>query len=121
MALFELIQFSVVMRSLQTVSFLSIFAIRIPNYILNFPSMFLKLITGLIAFIGGKISFTDMLARAFKDHYKEAIRDASDLANRHIAVTIFEWLEKHPLPETGRRFLVFGAFAILSLCDLFTS
>lgn len=121
MALFELIQFSVVMRSLRTVSLLSIFTIRIPNYILSFPSMFLKLISGSIVFMGGKISFTDMIARSFRDHYNDAIRGASDSANRHITVIIFEWLEKHPLSERARRVLVFGAFAILSLCDLFTS
>ena len=121
MALFELIQFSVVMKSLKTVTFLSIFAIRVPNYILNFPRVFLKLISGFITFMGGNIRFTEMLTRSFRDHYEDAIEGASNSANRHITVRIFGWLEKHPLPETARRSLVFGAFAVLSLCDLFTS
>jgi hypothetical protein len=121
MALFELIQFSVVMRSLRIVSFLSIFTIRMPNYIMSIPSISLKLISGSTAFITRQIRFKDMLVRSFKNHYENAIRGASNSAKSHLTVRAFEWLEKHPLSERARRLIVFGAFIILSLADLFTS
>ena len=121
MALFELLQFSTVMRALKTVSFLSIFTIRTPSYIMNIPVIIMRLTAGLIAVLGGGIGFKDMITRAVKVHYGDATRGALASANAHIMVRLFEWLEQHPLRENVRRSIVFGSFVVLSLGDLLTS
>ena len=121
LAIFELIHFSVVMRGLKIVSFLSIFAITLPTILINLPNLVFRLLVGaLINITGGGLTW-DEIIKSLKSFRDKAFFEAKDEASQHSLVATFHWLETHPLSDNTRRVIVFLSFAILALCDLFTS
>ena len=120
-ALFEIFEFSSVMRNLKVVSHLSIFTLRLPHLLLNLPNLVTRFALGIVAGIGSQMSFGDAVRSVFRNYVLTAADRAAQQASQHRLVLIFQWLERHPLSETWRKIIVFFAFAILSLFGIFTS
>ena len=120
-ALFEVFEFSAVMRNLKIVSHLSVFTLRLPHVLLNLPNLLTRLLLGVIASVKRQMRFPEAMRSVFRDHVLTAAKTADQQASHHPLIRAFLWLERHPCPEMWRKVTVFAAFAVLCLVDIFTS
>lgn len=122
LALFELVQFSVIMSQLRFVSASYVMMNRLPwALVSNTLTLIPKILIGILAVARGRTSASVVLGSTVNTHYKDAIKRVEAGAQDYWVARAFQWLADHPLPERARRIVVFSAFALLSLGDLLTS
>jgi hypothetical protein len=120
-AVFELIQFSVVMNRLRVFSSLYFYIAGFAAALLNSFNLISRLAVGLLLVITRRMSLREALHRTFFEHVFAAASAAEQESTSHPLVKAFHWLERHPLAENWRKGIIFLSFAILSLADIFTS
>ena len=118
MGIFELIQFSVVMRKFHFVTVCYFILNRFPWLVINIPlTLIPKLVTGSIAIIQRNISLKDLILSIILPHVKATIKHSGKEIPDNSFAKKFQWLADHPLSETARRITVYTAFTLLSLAD----
>jgi hypothetical protein len=122
LGIFEIFQFSSVMRQLKLISILYYLLNKIPWVLINFPFNSLpKLITGLIAISRVKITSDELMHSVLFPYLISSVREIENEAEETWSAKTFHWLAAHPLKDSTRRNIVFLSFIILSLADLITS
>jgi hypothetical protein len=122
LGLFELIHFSVVMRQFKFITITYATFNKLPwNILSSLLTLAPKLITGLILLIKRKITAKLLFMSIISPHIKDVVKSTKDEANISFISHCFQWLSDHPLNETIRRVVIFSAFSLLSLVDIFTS
>jgi len=122
MVLFELVQFSTVMKQFRSVIYSYYIFIELPWALISgLLTLIPMLIFGFVDFVRGKVPGRDVFKSIILQHLKSKAREVQDDAQNQEVVTAFQWLAEHPLPDRARRIIVFLAFAFLTLGDLLTS
>lgn len=119
LGLFELVQFSTIMRQLHFVSVSYLVLNRMIWHTLNVSvTLAPKLITGVVALSSRSISLGDLLRSIILPHVQIELHQVHGEARKAKMAKLFQWLADHPLNDNYRRFVVFGAFAVFSLADI---
>jgi len=120
-SIFELIQFSAAMKKMKVFTHIAIFTIQLPHLLFNSVNLLIRLVVGVFAWVSRQMSLKEVVKSIFVEHVLEAADTARAQASNHYLAKMFSWLEHHPLSDNWRKGIVFTAFALLSLFDLFTS
>ena len=121
-AIFELVQFSQVMRHLNFASRVYYITNKIPYYLGIFPMLLIpKLISGSVSLIKKEITSQDFLHSIFIPVLKREYTLAKDESHSSRMAKAFKWLSENPLSDNVRRYTIFISFAVLSLTDIFSS
>lgn len=122
LGVFELIQFSTVVRQWHVVSTVYFVLNKLPWALLNIPITIVpKLATGLVSVLRRDIRITDVAKSMVIPRLKATVRQAEAQAENHVITRWFQWLANHPLSDTLRRLILFLSFAVFALMDIFTS
>jgi hypothetical protein len=121
-AIFELVQFSQVMRHLNFASRVYYITNKVPYYLGIFPMLLIpKLIAGSIALLKNEITSQDFMYSIFIPVLKREYTLVKDESHSSIMAKTFKWLSENPLSDNARRYTIFISFAVLSLADVFSS
>jgi hypothetical protein len=122
MSIFELIQFSTMMRQIHVVSVMYFMLNRLPWALLNIPvTLVPKLLTGVVSVLRREIPLRDLLNAILLPHVQTTVKRVRGSTEEMRIAKLFKWLADHPLPDSVRRVFVFVGFSALAFADLMTS
>ena len=134
LTIFELIRFADIMGKFKILSLFSVSTLylidklsNLPNFILRFLLIIIIIPINIIKKINQqkeislKNDFCIPVWVTFKGFFTELKDEAKEDAKSHFLVRIFNWFEKHPIPERSIKTIIFISFAIFSLGEIFTS